>query len=64
MINYNKICVFDFETDGSDPKVCSPVQIAAVIIDPIKLEIVPNLIFSLSQKFWPMTKTILILQTY
>lgn len=42
MINYNKICVFDFETDGSDPKVCSPVQIAAVIIDPIKLEIVPN----------------------
>lgn len=40
MINYNKICVFDFETDGSDPKSCSPVQIAAVIIDPLQLEIV------------------------
>lgn len=42
MINYNKICVFDFETDGCDPRVCSPVQIAAIIIDPIKLEIVPK----------------------
>lgn len=47
MINYNKICVFDFETDGSDPKACSPVQIAAVIIDPIKLEIVPNSEFNI-----------------
>jgi len=47
MINYNKICVFDFETDGSDPKSCSPVQIAAVIIDPLKLEIVPNSEFNI-----------------
>jgi DNA polymerase III epsilon subunit-like protein len=47
MINYNKICVFDFETDGSDPKCCSPVQIAAVIIDPLKLEIVPNSEFNI-----------------
>lgn len=47
MINYNKICVFDFETDGSDPKECSPVQIAALIIDPIKLEIVPNSEFNI-----------------
>lgn len=37
-----KICVFDFETDGSDPEVCSPVQLSAVIIDPIKLEIIPE----------------------
>lgn len=37
-----KICVFDFETDGSDPRVCSPVQIAAVIIDPVKLEIIKD----------------------
>ena len=36
----NKICVFDFETDGIDPKQCSPVQLSAVIVDPIKLEIV------------------------
>lgn len=35
-----KICVFDFETDGSDPTTCSPVQISAVIVDPVKLEIV------------------------
>lgn len=47
MINYNKICVFDFETDGSDPKQCSPVQIAAVIVDPIKLEIIPNSEFNI-----------------
>jgi DNA polymerase III epsilon subunit-like protein len=47
MINYNKICVFDFETDGSDPKSCSPVQIAAIIIDPLKLEIVPNSEFNI-----------------
>jgi DNA polymerase III epsilon subunit-like protein len=50
MINYNKICVFDFETDGSDPKTCSPVQIAAVIIDPIKLEIIPNSEFNINFK--------------
>jgi len=50
MINYNKICVFDFETDGSDPKACSPVQIAAVIIDPIKLEIIPNSEFNINFK--------------
>lgn len=47
MINYNKICVFDFETDGSNPRECSPVQIAALIIDPIKLEIVPNSEFNI-----------------
>lgn len=47
MINYNKICVFDFETDGSNPKECSPVQIAALIIDPIKLEIIPNSEFNI-----------------
>ena len=50
MINYNKICVFDFETDGSDPKSCSPVQIAAVIVDPINLEIVENSEFSINFK--------------
>jgi len=41
-----KICVFDFETDGSDPEVCSPVQLSAVIIDPIKLEIIPDSSFN------------------
>jgi len=50
MINYNKICVFDFETDGSDPKLCSPVQIAAVIIDPIQLEVVEGSEFNINFK--------------
>lgn len=40
MINYNKICVFDFETDGVNPLECSPVQIAAVMVDPFQLEII------------------------
>jgi exonuclease I len=35
-----KICVFDFETDGSDPNNCSPVQLAAVMVDPVKLTII------------------------
>lgn len=42
MANLQKICVFDFETDGSDPSKCSPVQLAAIMVDPIKLEIIPN----------------------
>lgn len=45
-----KICVFDFETDGSDPEKCSPVQLAAVIIDPIKLEILPDSEFNINCK--------------
>jgi DNA polymerase III epsilon subunit-like protein len=50
MINYNKICVFDFETDGSDPKECSPVQIAAIMVDPINLDIIPNSEFNINFK--------------
>jgi DNA polymerase III epsilon subunit-like protein len=50
MINYNKICVFDFETDGSDPRECSPVQIAAIMVDPIKLEIIPKSEFNINFK--------------
>lgn len=50
MINYNKICVFDFETDGIDTKTCSPVQIAAIIIDPISLEIIPDSEFNINFK--------------
>lgn len=47
MINQNKICVFDFETDGSDPQICSPVQIAAVMVDPLNLEIIPDSTFNI-----------------
>jgi len=50
MINYNKICVFDFETDGTNPSECSPVQLAAVIIDPISLSIVPDSEFNIHFK--------------
>lgn len=50
MINYNKICVFDFETDGSDPRVCSPVQIAAVMIDPLQLEVIEGSEFNMNFK--------------
>ena len=38
----NFVCVYDFETDGSNPKKCEPVQIAACMINPITLEIVDN----------------------
>ena len=50
MINYNKICVFDFETDGTNPELCSPVQLASVMIDPIKLEVIPNSEFNINFK--------------
>lgn len=49
-MNYNKICVFDFETDGSDPRICSPVQIAAIIIDPLTLDIVEGSEFNINFK--------------
>lgn len=45
-----KICVFDFETDGSDPEICSPVQLACVMIDPVKLEIIPDSEFNVNCK--------------
>lgn len=50
MVNFQKLCVFDLETDGADPEKCSPVQIAAVIVDPIKLEIVKNSEFNCNLK--------------
>lgn len=46
-MNYNKICVFDFETDGSNPSECSPVQLSCVIVDPLKLELVPKSEFNI-----------------
>lgn len=49
-MNNNKICVFDFETDGSDPDKCSPVQIAAVMIDPITLQIIDGSEFNVNFK--------------
>lgn len=42
----NYICVYDFETDGANPEVCEPVQIASCIINPTTLEIMENSEFS------------------
>lgn len=50
MANTQKICVFDLETDGSNPDICSPVQIAAVIVDPVRLEIIKDSEFNISLK--------------
>jgi DNA polymerase III epsilon subunit-like protein len=50
MANSQKICVFDLETDGANPDICSPVQIAAIIVDPIRLEIIPDSEFNISLK--------------
>jgi exonuclease I len=49
-MNKNKICVFDMETDGSDPYICSPVQLAAIMIDPISLEIIKGSEFNINFK--------------
>lgn len=56
-MNNNKICVFDFETDGIDPSVCSPVQLSAVIIDTKKLEIVQGSEFNVFLKPQKIEKT-------
>jgi len=50
MANSQKICVFDFETDGINPDVCSPVQIAALIIDPFRLEVVKDSEFNINMR--------------
>lgn len=50
MPNLQKICVFDMETDGSNPDVCSPVQIAAIMVDPNRLEIIKDSEFNISLK--------------
>ena len=41
----NYFIVFDFETDGVNPEVCNPVQLAAVPIDPYNLEILEDSAF-------------------
>ena len=48
MANLQKICVFDLETDGINPDVCSPVQIAAIMIDPYRLEVIPDSEFNIT----------------
>ncbi len=45
-MNFNNICVFDFETDGTNPKECQPVQLAAVMIDGRSMSIIEGSEFS------------------
>lgn len=45
-MNSNNICVFDFETGSTDPRKTQPLQLAAIMIDGRKLEIIPNSIFA------------------
>jgi DNA polymerase III epsilon subunit-like protein len=54
MANFQKLCVFDLETDGSNPDKCSPVQIAAIMVDPIKLEIIKDSEFNINLKPEPL----------
>ena len=42
MINMHKIAVIDFESDSTDPFTCQPTQLACLMIDPRKLEIIPG----------------------
>lgn len=38
------------ETDGANPELCSPVQIAAIMVDPNRLEIIRDSEFNISLK--------------
>lgn len=50
MRNRRPYFIFDFETDGKHPEECNPVQVAAVVIDPMKLEIIPGSEFNSMMK--------------
>lgn len=36
-MNFRKLVIFDFETDGKKPQECNPVQLAATVLDARKL---------------------------
>ena len=46
IMNNRWIIVFDWETDGTDPTTCNPVELAAVPIEPRTLEIKTDKAFS------------------
>ncbi len=41
-LNYNKIIVYDYESDNLDPKIANPVEIAAKVYDGRTLEALPD----------------------
>ncbi len=44
-INKNLILMYDFETNNINPYNCQPIEIAAVMIEPRNLEIIPGSLF-------------------
>lgn len=40
MINENHYCVYDFETDGKDPRSCSAIEIGATIVHARKHQVI------------------------
>lgn len=42
MANYNFLCLCDFETGGKQAKICQPMSMACVVIDPVRLEMVKD----------------------
>lgn len=47
MRNNNYIAVFDFETDGINTETCSPTEFACIMIDPLKLKVIDDSLFSM-----------------
>lgn len=53
-MNYNRLCFFDYETvarkgeKAYNPLQAEPIQLAAKIIDPRKLEVVPGAVFGMN----------------
>lgn len=45
-MNYNNICVFDFETGSRNKYKCQPTQIAALMLNPRTLQIIPGSVFN------------------
>jgi DNA polymerase III epsilon subunit-like protein len=50
MANFRKFVVFDFETDGKNPNICNPVEVAAVVIDQRNLEPIKDAEFRIDMK--------------
>lgn len=47
---FRKLLVFDFETDGKNPDLCNPVQVAAKAIDARKLTPIPGAEFCIDMR--------------
>jgi len=50
MAKRKPICVFDFETDDSNPYTCEPTELAALMLDPMTLEVMKDSEFSIEMR--------------